>query len=682
MLFGPKGSGSGSSGIEYITNGDFEGDTSGWAAYNDVNVVDESVLGSATVDEAVDRITLSGGHTLRDGSTVYYTHTGTEIGGLTSGQEYQVTLFNSSVFELYQNGTIINLTSDGSAGSLHTFTPVLRPQTGSGGTANVTFTRTTTNPLVGIGSGLITKDAADRRGEGASFDFTIDEGYQAKVLRVKMLYEASANFEFNAGTAADPSDVTAWIYDVTNEKLIELTGFCLDGSGSFSSEFQTASDSTSYRLILNISTTNASAWTLKVDEISVAPSDVARGPIITDWVEYTPTGGWTGSVTYTGKWRRIGDSAEIEIGVLASGAPTGTNLNTITMPSGLTIDTDKLSESTFARNVFGTGQGVDTGASLYQLLAVGDTSTANTIRILYDAGSTAGQVTKTAPFTVASGDTFTVKALVPIQGWGSNTVLSSDAGLRSVVFSGTQSSEAATANTTDITFTSEKDSHGGWATNTYTIQESGDYEIRGVAASTVTGTNLQIYKNGSSSKFLAGSTFASGRYVSGSVIMPDLVAGDTLTVRSTETATITNGSFSVNKIQSPQTIGMNEFVGAQYKTLSSTTLTTGTALVHTTKQYDSHGAYNNSTGVFTCPVAGVYNIKQYASYIAAASVNLQIEKNGSDYFGYIVSNTSANIRSQMSVDVPCEAGDTLEIVSGSNGTASATDGVCSFIRIN
>ncbi len=591
MLFGPSGGAADANEIEYITNGKFESDVSGWSTYADAAGV--------------------------------------------------------------------------------------QPVDGTGGTPNITLTRTTSTPLVGAGSGLITKDAVNRQGEGISDDFTIDEGYKSKVLTISMLYSASANFAYNAGTAADPSDITVYIYDVTNAVLIQPTGFTLDGSGSFSAQFQAASDSDSYRLIYHISTTNASAWTFKVDSVSVGPREVAKGPIITDWVEYTPTFTGFGTVSVSSMyWKREGGDILIR-GRFTSGTPTATEAR-MSLPSGLTS-----ASTTTTLAVIG-GAERSTGASTTYF----HTSVLIEPSVSYvtfgQQSSTVNALSKAnGNGVVATSDVVSLTSVrMPIAGWGSNTVTSSDAGLRSVVFSGTQTSEAVTASSTDIDFTAEKDSHGGWSTDTYTIQESGDYELRGVAASTVTGTNLRVYKNGSASKFLAGSAFASGRYMSGSVIMPDLVAGDTLTIRATETATITNGSFSINKIQSPQTIGMNEFVGASYKTLSSTTLTTGTTIVHTTKIKDSHGAYNSSTGVFTCPVPGMYEIKQYGTYDASSSVNLRIEKNASDFFGYIISNVPANIRTKMSVEVPCEAGDTLEIVSGTNNTAGATDGVCSFTRIN
>lgn len=47
------------------------------------------------------------------------------------------------------------------------------PVDGTGGSPSVTITQTTSAPLSGVASGLITKDAANRQGEGVSTDLLI-----------------------------------------------------------------------------------------------------------------------------------------------------------------------------------------------------------------------------------------------------------------------------------------------------------------------------------------------------------------------------------------------------------------------------------------------------------------------------------------------------------------------------
>ena len=64
------------------------------------------------------------------------------------------------------------------------------PVDGTGGSANVTWTRTTTNPLAGDGS-VLTKDAVNRQGQGVSYDFTIDRADRNKQLAIEFDVEIS-----------------------------------------------------------------------------------------------------------------------------------------------------------------------------------------------------------------------------------------------------------------------------------------------------------------------------------------------------------------------------------------------------------------------------------------------------------------------------------------------------------
>ena len=86
-------------------------------------------------------------------------------------------------------------------------------------------------------------------------------------------------------------------------------------------------------------------------------------PRMTDWVSWTPTGSWNTNVTYTGRWRRVGDSAEYYVKVVTSGAPNSTGL-TINLPSGHVIDTTRFASSTDTFTL-GIGHILDTGTAYY-----------------------------------------------------------------------------------------------------------------------------------------------------------------------------------------------------------------------------------------------------------------------------------------------------------------------------
>lgn len=143
------------------------------------------------------------------------------------------------------------------------------PVNGTGGAPTVTLTRSTSSPLAGNASFVITKDAANRQGEGASYDFTVepaDSTNAAQNLIVDLYYASGGAF-----TAGSSSDVRLYLYDVTNSVLLtpELTYFN-GSSGRLQTTFLTSAFSSSYRLIFHVATTSAAAWTLKIDRVSVA----------------------------------------------------------------------------------------------------------------------------------------------------------------------------------------------------------------------------------------------------------------------------------------------------------------------------------------------------------------------------------------------------------------------------
>lgn len=142
------------------------------------------------------------------------------------------------------------------------------PVDGTGGTpAGITLTRNTVAPLVGVADFDFSKDAASREGMGVSTDFSINNADKGNEIQISLIYDGSAGMVL--GTS---SDVRVWIYDVTNAALIQISPrYTLKGpTGSaltFVGTFTASISSTSYRLILHIGTTNASAWDLHFDDV-------------------------------------------------------------------------------------------------------------------------------------------------------------------------------------------------------------------------------------------------------------------------------------------------------------------------------------------------------------------------------------------------------------------------------
>jgi len=144
------------------------------------------------------------------------------------------------------------------------------PINGTGGVpSGVTFTRNTTTPLAGAASFDLGKIAANEQGQGVSTDFIINAIDTNKTLQINFAYEGSSGMVLGSS-----SDVRVFIYDITNATLIPVTsvGASLPGPTgvpkTFSGQFA-ATSSVSYRLILHIATTNAAAWDLLLDNVTI-----------------------------------------------------------------------------------------------------------------------------------------------------------------------------------------------------------------------------------------------------------------------------------------------------------------------------------------------------------------------------------------------------------------------------
>lgn len=204
------------------------------------------------------------------------------------------------------------------------------PVDGTGGSPTVTITRTTSSPLRGVASGLITKDAANRQGEGISYDFTIAPADINQALSISLEYSASANY---TGIGANSEYMVCYVYDVTNSTQIATSDIYMpQGSGKIQITFNSTS-STSYRLEFHIAGTGTSAWTYEIDTVSVGPQQAIIAPALGDWtdlsqfVPYTQIGTSSettySNVTTTAKAKRIGDSLQIYTRFDFTGAPSG-----------------------------------------------------------------------------------------------------------------------------------------------------------------------------------------------------------------------------------------------------------------------------------------------------------------------------------------------------------------------
>lgn len=562
------------------------------------------------------------------------------------------------------------------------------PITGAGGSPNVNtkFTRSTVDPQRGVASFLLTKDAVNRQGEGFSYDFTISNSDQGKVLTCSFSYSVTANYVDN--------DMSVWIYDVTNARIIQGAPYLIKKSGIieyFSTEFQTSINSTSYRLIFHIASTSTLAYSFKFDQVNLSKQAKLYGSAITGWIPYTPvitclSGTIPTFSNLLGFWRRVGEEIELRIHSQISASGTGNSNILYSVPSGISLDTTKI--IAFA----GTGsQGLINSGSWYDDSAAGvlknvSISTymqdANRIAVLNNAGSIVLDTTN-----VGVSDRINFTASFPVSGWSSSQVMSSDASTRVVAASSDVKIATGTINATFNVMNIPAgtiDTHAAYVPGTgYVVKVPGTYDVTAYSqinysASTVGAVSyVSIFKNGVGVSYgvayVENSTSA-GIHAPRASALVECVAGDVISFRSYSSTvspafsnTNTGSGFSVRLVQGPSQIMASETVAAVYGSSAGISFSTGvTATInYATKFIDTHNAVTTGgSWRFTAPISGLYLVHAQVAFIpnGVGAREMYINLNGLTVSidTQVSSTISANINVGRPVLVSMLAGQYIE----------------------
>jgi hypothetical protein len=578
------------------------------------------------------------------------------------------------------------------------------PVDGTGGSPTLTFTRTTSSPLRGTASFLITTTAANLQGEGASFDFTIASADQAKVMSI------SFDYQIASGTYAD-GDMTVYIYDVTNAQVIQPAGYSIlnisSTVGKQIATFQTASNSTSYRLIFHRAVSTASAMTMKIDNVQLGPQVVQYGAPMTDPVSYTPvfTGFGTVSSVNVKSWR---EGAFLVIdGTFTSGTTTATearmslgfngvegNVTSVSTLPTLSICGFMNGGSTSATNFGGSNVAIEASKSY----------------VTFVINNSTNSMAKSNGNAFASTSTYSFQARVPITGWSSTVQMSNDTDTRVVATnmyrSGTQTGVNPNGSRVKVNLNAiANDTHGTADTSGFkwTAPVSGWYTVAGginVQATNVLANrySANILKGGSTVvlsgqeiSLTAGVAF--NLTVAGSIY---LNAGEYLELylygagnNSASTLTVDQGSgytfLSAVRASGPSAIAASESVYARYTASGATSVTNGgtTIIDFASKDFDSHGSVTTGASwKFTAPVSGVFNVSasvamSNASWTAGNDWSINVYKNGSNHqriFYYVEQATFANAQPSGSGStlVRLNAGDYVDIRCTNTGTTANT----------
>lgn len=572
-----------------------------------------------------------------------------------------------------------------------------RPTDGTGGTTTgITTALTSSAPLSGSNSFTLTKDAANRQGGGWTIPFTVPIGFFAKACKINVQYIVNSG-TFVAGSSTTESDVIWYLYDVTNSTLIEPSNIKMFSNNAsiadnYQAEFQTSATGTSYRLIAHIQSTSASAYELKVDNISVGPSEYVYGSTDTDWQPYTPTYTGFGTVTTVDAfWKREGDSIYIK-GRFISGTTTAVAAQ-IGFPSGLSVSTQQttqsVAEGTIVNNMFTTvfAPLVSAGDSG---IGAGNVASSGLVKV-----TGTGLAAATNPVGYSVGP-------IPIQGWATNGRISDGYDAReissTILASGSQSLTNATF--TKIQLTNKLEdltaSFDNVTNYRYVIPTSGRFKISGSVAfaANATGSRIASYRVNGGSDIYLNVTIAAP--ATGESLLPissetvSLKAGDYIEFfayqQSGGALTLTtNTRVTISKNQAPTTISANELLYADYSSTAGNSVgTSDTLQIYGTKVEDTHGAYNSGTGIFTAPTSG--NYRASVTLLTAAvtlgttqTAAISLYKNGSFYRRLsteVGSGGSASVGLSGNIIIPLKAGDTLSIyaISAVATTQSSTAG--------
>lgn len=518
-------------------------------------------------------------------------------------------------------------------------------------------------------------------GEGIISDaFTVDSGDLGKVLTFKLYYKSELGASTDNWSGVLGSQTWAvYIYDQTAGAWLQPAGFLgmnqNSGVGIVSGTFQSSVVAgQQYRIAVIALKNTTSTSALQVDNIYVGSQTAPIGPVVTDWVSYTPSGTWTTNTTYTGRWRRVGDTAEVDIGLTLSGAPNATTLYVNFLPPGLAIDTSKMSvAASYIRMGYADGTKMPSAYNL-KALFVNSTSVLLGYQSLLDASESV--VTATAPTTWTSGSIIHLRLSFPLAGASSNVQLSSDTDTRvvSAIYSGISTGSYSTTspvNFSDVVVDTHKAVTTG-ASWRFTSPVSGIYSIS-VATNyaTVSGNSLVLYKNGSAQYAIFSWSAASSNF-SGSLTIP-LNAGEYIDLRPDGTKTIYPGIVSIFRLSGPSVVAASETVAMRaVKNAGAHTAPGGSQDVAswTSVVQDTHGIFNATTGVATIPVSGTYLCTFQGQYVtnSTGARTFSLLKNGTsnEGEGAVFLSFADRPITVGAVVLKLNAGDTLRLSSFQN----------------
>lgn len=607
-------------------------------------------------------------------------------------------------YNYIENGTA-ELNADGWTVYANT-TAGSRPDDFGGTPAGVTFTRSETSPLVRDASFVLSKDAANRQGSGAYYEFDVESGHQTLKSLLRMIADTTdaniADGDLGVFLVMSDDDFSSdfLVVEPNNPDI-------LAGVPQIFKQLQFNAGKTKGRLCIHIRSTNATAYTAKFDDVVLGPHELATGTTTLDEREYTPITQAIGTPTTDLKWSRNGQKLMVQ-GRITAGTITSDQVQ-IGLPNNLVI-----SDSVNSRRVVGTyfrdASTTNNGGAVHAL--AGDSYVTVSQAAVFGATAVGALNPASGNQCFSNGEVFSIEFEVSIQGWSSDSISSEDFGGRDVSVTATVSSAQSIPNNsyTKMEIDSvEFDSVASLdsANNRLIVKESGIYFINGsFNVSTSAGTlSQEIRVNGTSVKRNTQQP-SSVQSPTDSNRLIELNKDDYVELfvyqSSGSSANLNINAFSnflsLYKLSSPQTILETEIVAARYTSDSGQVINNNvdTDIIYEDKDYDTHNKYDNSTGEYEIPISGYYHINAsfeiFAAYVDNQRQSIYIKVNGSNVKEVRFEGTTgaSNVRavcSEISDTLFLNKDDVIKITglqssgSSDNLDAESINNVFSIVRI-
>lgn len=538
--------------------------------------------------------------------------------------------------------------------STYSNTAGVNPVSGIGGTASITWSQNTINPLSGDADlRLVKTGTANRQGDGVSIPFTIANRHLAKVLQIsfdaELISGTYSNGDLRISVIQDPSGTPVLLEPVNTGIQLGIANQRIRHIATFQSHISI----TSYRLCVHVSSTTTNNYTIDFANFRVWEQTQTIGAIITDWQSYTPTFSWCTVSSSNISWRRVGGKIEVFGSMVI--ASVSSNPGLIPLPSGLSLDTSKLVPRSTILGTYNDIRVSSTSVNPWTNNSnwIGyDTSYPNAVRLFIQSSSALYNL-ENANIAIGTGDTVTFEFSAPIAGWGSSVAMSSDSGDGRVVacnYSGNPTLQGGNF----VTFgTRQFDTHNAYNTSngTYTCPVSGVYRISTSFGNTGTGLQVYINRSGVLVAYLF-QTPANSTYVTSGSANVICNAGDTLKIAIGGSNALYSSdatqNISIERISAgSQVIATSETVACEVWSNTNISGSTTTNFIYNQVVRDTHGAWNTTTGIYTAPMSGWYSLNMYYNPTTLSSISIFLYKasvGGSlSIYKALISNASIQI---------------------------------------